>query len=146
MSGDINTRATAALRALGIDFLKGWSLVDDSGARAVVVELGPRWREDEFWKPQNEQAIGEGLAAFRPGYGLTALTGWLVDLSDPVTAASLIVLVREAWGDDVYGTESDPTEGRRLAMWLPGDLWVYGDTWADLYVAALVAKAREVAP
>ena len=53
----------------------------DNGSRGWVVPLGPRWEDDPHWKPQNDGAIGTGLAVWRPGYGLTALTGWALVLA-----------------------------------------------------------------
>ena len=150
-TNDINTRCTTALRTLEAEgvinsvFAMGQSLVDDSGATAVVVALGPRWQEqDTFWQPQNAAAIGKGMAAFRPGYGLTALCGWTHDLSDPVTAASLIVLVREAWDDPTTHVEWDGEW--TVSTTSPADAVGWGATEAEACVAALEAKAREVAP
>ena len=121
---------------------KGMSVVDDSGARGVVVELGPRWREEdsecgwvfEFGKPPTQ----------RRQPGLTALWGWWPDLTDPCTLGGLLSLVREAWGDPhVYAApdgDDDPWVCHvRISE---GCYGIEAPTEAEALVAALEAAGR----
>ncbi|MDF1699574.1 MAG: hypothetical protein P1V36_00245 [Planctomycetota bacterium] len=69
----------------------------------------------------------------------------VLDLSDPITSASLVVLVREAWGDpDVYCEriftgEWVVIDGKGNAVRFPK-----GATEVEALVAALEAKVREI--
>ena len=100
MSPEMIELCKRATFAAPFEWVAGMPVVDDSGATGIVVGKGPRWRDDPDWEPNTAAAIGEGLMVWRPGYGLTGLNGWLLDVSQPGGMGHLLALVREAWGDD----------------------------------------------
>lgn len=85
---------------------EGWTwtnscpVVDDQETTGTVVSRGPRIRPFEHgYRPQNEGAIGEGLAVWRAGHGLTGFAGWVPDFRDQAAIGCLLNAVREAWDD-----------------------------------------------
>ena len=78
------------LVALGCTLSPNMAVTDDSGAVGVVVKQGPRWKDDLMCAPEQEGAIGDRLMVWRPGYGLTATTEWVPDLSDDATLGVLL--------------------------------------------------------
>lgn len=78
------------LVALGCTLSPNMAVTDDSGAVGVVVKQGPRWKDDPMCAPEQEAAIGDRLMVWRPGYGLTATTEWVPDLSDDATLGVLL--------------------------------------------------------
>lgn len=92
--------------------------------------IAPRWTTGRRYR-----ALGH------PDLGIRRV----LDLSDPVTAASLIVLVREAWGDAdmhcerLFTGEWVVIDGKGNAVRFPKS-----PTETEALVAALEAKAREV--
>ena len=126
MTPDVNTRATAALRALGFEFRAGQTIITKKRGRGTMLPDGGVWVSDakSRWVPP--------------------LPGDVLDLSDAVTAASLLVLVREAWGDPEWHMVPDNTGCGWWSESVQSDALrlMYG-TEVEALVAALEAKARE---
>lgn len=151
---DLNTRCTAALRAL-----EGAGVI-----RSAWLE-GQRWSKPFPWVEDDELTEADRAMTV---YGTILALGYTYndpvcdeygveregfndedaahDLSDPVTAASLIVLVREAWG-----REGLHACRRGRGIWcVSHDPWMHarkvsqGATEVEALVAALEAKVREV--
>ena len=107
---------------------EGMPVVDDSGARGTVVALGPRWKDDPDWPAQNEEAIGEGLVVWRPGYGVTSAHGWTLDRSHPAAVGYLLAAVATAYDGSIYELTADDvsvvrTTGGVWSVWIH---WHYG--------------------
>lgn len=91
-------RATNAPR---FEWADGMPVVDDSGARGIVVSRGPRWNDDPLREPNTDAAIGEGLMVWRPGYGLTVLSEWVLDVTRPGAIGHLFHIVRSVYNDEI---------------------------------------------
>lgn len=102
MSPEMIELCKRATFAAPFEWVAGMPVVDDSGATGIVVAKGPRWRDAPDWEPNTAAAIGEGLMVWRPGYGLTGLNGWLLDVSQPGGMGHLVALVEEAYGAVVW--------------------------------------------
>lgn len=131
MSDDINTRCTAALRAL-----EAAGVIESAWLRGQSTTFG------DIVIKADAYLLGHGVVCYgdvQPEQGH--------DLSNPVTAASLIVLVREAWGDAdmhcerLFTGEWVVIDGKGNAVRFPK-----APTEVDACVAALEAKAQEVTP
>lgn len=126
MGDDINQRCTAALRAL-----EAAGVIASAWLPGLDSLMSGRYRDSHVLSPQwwTENEV--------------------INLSDPVTAASLIVLVREAWDDETCHTvpligASGGASRIQWMCWISGGRYMQRDTEAEAIVAALEAKAQEV--
>lgn len=150
---DINTRCTTALRALeGVGVIESawlpgmlvlWSLDEDPAMPLRLTE------DASDGHPYTGNPVWSGVRSDREHNDHEIDSEWCrLDLSDPVTAASLIVLVREAWGDPWACAVGRGSDGPRAweVVYYSGNhrLTHAGATEAESLVAALEAKVREV--
>jgi len=152
MSDDINTRATAALRTL-----EAAGVIESAAIQGQTI-IACVEGEDGLYVMEGPGSGGfckESWILFYESriYGdADDVTNVRHDLSDPVTAASLIALVREAYGAHAHCVR---TTGGVWGVWVFDDR--YGparsssrvsleDTEVEALVAALEAKVREVKP
>ncbi len=134
MSGDINQRCTAALRAL-----------EAAGAVRIAIPCG--WSIQTKKRGPGTMLSDQGVWVIHAkSRWVPMLPGDVVDLSDPVTAASLIVLVREAWGTRDWSIEQIGDEFTLSFCCGPKDEAheFIGASLEAVCVAALEAKAQEV--
>lgn len=136
MSLDINQRATTALRRLKDAGLIQWD-----------------WPVNRMFSVSTQPGLTAWILVTGTGGGWFHGGGdrrirasrCTIDLSNPVTAASLIVLVREAWGDPEWHCVPDNTH---CGWWSQPDeseapRLMYGSE-VEACVAALEAKVLEV--
>jgi hypothetical protein len=137
MSDDLNTRCTAALRALEAAGVIGSAWLPGMSTTETDLAYGGRFitQESIYYNIPDEPSVEMCTSADE------------IDLSDPVTAASIIVPVREAWGDPdmhcerLFTGEWVVIDGKGNAVRFPK-----GATETEAFVAALEAKVREVTP
>lgn len=138
MSDDLNTRCTAALQALEAAGVIGSAWLPGMSTTETDLAYGGRFitQESIYYNIPDEPSVEMCTSADE------------IDLSDPVTAASIIVLVREAWGIPgayyrggwVFDDDGNsPEDDREIA----GE---NGMPEVEALVAALEAKVREVTP
>lgn len=157
MGDDLNTRCTTALRALEAAGVIGPKWRDGRLMANGCRILGQLPTEPGVWYVADPVNEGPDCRIVYQEHMTTHL-GWVIDLSDAREAASLIVPVREAWGDPKIHTRFSESKGMwevvrgrdkaTQPMRWPGDKRgrIISDAAleAEALVAALEARVAEI--